>query len=103
MSLFGTGCRGVGDPEPLGAASPASRRLAAHPTAEPLFSEQVQRPRRDYRLVHLLLVASMVSIVSPTMAQKRKMAVDLIIRGATIVTMDNTRRVIENGAVAVKA
>ena len=27
---------------------------------------------------------------------------DLIIRGGTVVTMDGTRRVIENGAVAIK-
>jgi 5-methylthioadenosine/S-adenosylhomocysteine deaminase len=39
---------------------------------------------------------------SETMAQRRKATVDLIIRGGTVVTMDSTRRVIENGAVAVK-
>ena len=37
-----------------------------------------------------------------TMAQKRKTVVDLIVRGGTVVTMDAERRVIENGAVAVK-
>src|SRR5712691_4160559 len=36
------------------------------------------------------------------MAQRRKIVVDLIIRGGTVVTMDSARRVIENGAVAVK-
>jgi 5-methylthioadenosine/S-adenosylhomocysteine deaminase len=35
-------------------------------------------------------------------AQKRKSIVDLIVRGGTIVTMDGTRRVIENGGVAIK-
>ena len=36
------------------------------------------------------------------MAQKRKTVVDLIVRGGTVVTMDGTRRVIENGGVAIK-
>src|SRR5258708_24869743 len=36
------------------------------------------------------------------MAQRRKATVDLIIRGGTVVTMDSARRIIENGAVAVK-
>jgi 5-methylthioadenosine/S-adenosylhomocysteine deaminase len=39
---------------------------------------------------------------SSTVAQRRKAIVDLIIRGGTVVTMDAERRVIENGAVAVK-
>jgi 5-methylthioadenosine/S-adenosylhomocysteine deaminase len=36
------------------------------------------------------------------MAQRRKATVDLIIRGGTVVTMDSERRVLENGAVAIK-
>jgi 5-methylthioadenosine/S-adenosylhomocysteine deaminase len=40
---------------------------------------------------------------SLSMAQRRKTVVDLIVRGGTVVTMDGARRVIENGAVAVKA
>src|SRR5712691_581719 len=36
------------------------------------------------------------------MAQRRKIVVDLIIRGGTVVTMDAERRVIENGGIAVK-
>src|SRR3979409_1656234 len=48
-----------------------------------------------------LLVFSALS--TTTMAQRRKAIVDLIIRGGTVVTMDSERRVIENGAVAVKA
>jgi 5-methylthioadenosine/S-adenosylhomocysteine deaminase len=36
-------------------------------------------------------------------AQRRKTNVDLIIRGGTVVTMDGSRRVLENGAVAVKS
>src|SRR5262245_2054874 len=39
---------------------------------------------------------------SMTMAQRRKTNVDLIIRGGTVVTMDGSRRVIENGGVAIK-
>jgi 5-methylthioadenosine/S-adenosylhomocysteine deaminase len=36
------------------------------------------------------------------LAQKRKIIVDLIVRGGTVVTMDGTRRVIANGGVAIK-
>ena len=39
---------------------------------------------------------------STAMAQKRKTIVDLIVRGGTVVTMDGSRRVIENGGVAIK-
>src|ERR1044072_6027804 len=35
-------------------------------------------------------------------AQRRKNIVDLIIRGGTVVTMDGSRRVIEDGAIAVR-
>jgi 5-methylthioadenosine/S-adenosylhomocysteine deaminase len=43
------------------------------------------------------------SVLSTTlMAQKRKTVVDLIVRGGTVVTMDGSRRVIENGGVAIK-
>jgi 5-methylthioadenosine/S-adenosylhomocysteine deaminase len=47
-----------------------------------------------------LFVISLSSIT--VMAQKRKTAVDIIVRGGTIVTMDAERRLIENGAVAIK-
>ena len=52
-----------------------------------------------------LLFASLLifsALSTTTMAQRRKTVVDLIIRGGTVVTMDAERRVIENGAVAVK-
>jgi 5-methylthioadenosine/S-adenosylhomocysteine deaminase len=49
----------------------------------------------------LLLLISFVA-VSTSIAQRRKSTVDLIIRGGTVVTMDGSRRVIEDGAVAVK-
>src|SRR6185503_8272003 len=42
-------------------------------------------------------------LMSTATAQRRKTMVDLIIRGGTVVTMDGSRRVIDDGAVAVKA
>src|SRR3989440_8837863 len=42
------------------------------------------------------------SVSSVTMAQKRKTIVDMIVRGGTVVTMDDTRRVIQDGAVAIR-
>jgi len=47
-----------------------------------------------------LLVLLVISLNS--MAQRRKTNVDLIIRGGTVVTMDSSRRVSENGGVAIK-
>ena len=52
------------------------------------------------KLILLLLLISLAQSV--TTAQRRKTTVDLIIRSGTIVTMDNSHRVIEQGAVAVK-
>jgi 5-methylthioadenosine/S-adenosylhomocysteine deaminase len=50
-----------------------------------------------------LLLFLMISSSAPlARAQKRKSIVDLIVRGGTVVTMDGTRRVIENGGVAIK-
>jgi 5-methylthioadenosine/S-adenosylhomocysteine deaminase len=50
-----------------------------------------------------LLLFLMISSSAPLAgAQKRKSIVDLIVRGGTVVTMDGTRRVIENGGVAIK-
>src|SRR3989442_6099408 len=53
------------------------------------------------RLIVLLLLISVEQ--SATMAQRRKTVVDLIVGGGTVVTMDGARRVIENGAIAIKA
>jgi 5-methylthioadenosine/S-adenosylhomocysteine deaminase len=54
-------------------------------------------------LFTLLLVSSILCVVSSARAQtRRKNIVDLIIRGGTVVTMDGSRRVIDNGGVAVK-
>jgi 5-methylthioadenosine/S-adenosylhomocysteine deaminase len=51
-----------------------------------------------------LLLALLISGgASSASAQKRKSIVDLIVRGGTVVTMDGSRRVIENGAVAIKS
>src|ERR1044071_4421721 len=49
----------------------------------------------------------MVSLTTPTASAQRRgrgrgNSVDLIVRGATIVAMDGARRVIEDGAVAVR-
>src|SRR5437762_13545810 len=50
----------------------------------------------------LLLILFLFAAPLSTMAQRRKTVVDLIVRGGTIVTMDGARRVIENGAIAVR-
>jgi 5-methylthioadenosine/S-adenosylhomocysteine deaminase len=52
------------------------------------------------KIIALFLLISFAQ--STTMAQRRKTNVDLIIRGGTVVTMDGSRRVIENGGVAIK-
>jgi 5-methylthioadenosine/S-adenosylhomocysteine deaminase len=48
-----------------------------------------------------LLIFLLSGAQSASIAQRRTTNVDLIIKGATIVTMDSARRVINNGAVAV--
>src|SRR6266567_3299612 len=52
------------------------------------------------RLIALILLISVAQSV--TMAQRKKTVVDLIISGGTVVTMDDSRRVINNGGVAIK-
>src|SRR5436853_6387161 len=54
------------------------------------------------RFAFILLILFICAAQSATMAQRRKTVVDLIVRGGTVVTMDGSRRVIENGGVAVK-
>src|SRR5437773_2267970 len=66
------------------------------------ITTETRRTLRNQSLIVPLLFALIVSAASLMMAQRRKTTVDLIIRGGTVVTMDGTRRVIENGAVAVK-
>src|SRR5712691_5446976 len=53
-------------------------------------------------ITSLLLVLFISGGASSAFAQRRKAIVDLIVRGGTVVTMDGRRRVIENGAVAIK-
>ena len=54
--------------------------------------------------VKIIALVSLISFAqSMTMAQRRKTNVELIIRGGTVVTMDGSRRVIENGGVAIKS
>ncbi len=57
----------------------------------------------ETRPLNLALIVLVVfgAGLAPAVGQKRN-AVDLIVRGGTVVTMDGSRRVIENGAVAVK-
>jgi 5-methylthioadenosine/S-adenosylhomocysteine deaminase len=50
----------------------------------------------------MLLVLFISGGASSAFAQRRKLVVDLIVKGGTVVTMDGNRRVIENGGVAIK-
>jgi 5-methylthioadenosine/S-adenosylhomocysteine deaminase len=54
------------------------------------------------RTVLFLLIILVSGAMSTSTAQRRKTNVDLIIRNGTVVTMDGSRRVIEDGGVAVK-
>src|SRR5712672_3543172 len=51
-----------------------------------------------YALTFIVVLASS----STSSAQRPEIKVDLIIRGGTVVTMDGSRRVIENGGIAIK-
>jgi 5-methylthioadenosine/S-adenosylhomocysteine deaminase len=53
-------------------------------------------------IASLLIFLFISGSASSAWAQQRKSIVDLIVRGGTVVTMDGTRRVIENGGVAIK-
>src|SRR4026207_1063074 len=53
--------------------------------------------------IKLIILALAISVAPfKAMAQRRAIPVDVIIRGGTVVTMDGSRRVIDNGGVAVK-
>lgn len=53
--------------------------------------------------IRLITIALIISVAPfKTMAQRRPILVDLIVRGGTVVTMDASRRVIDNGGVAIK-
>jgi 5-methylthioadenosine/S-adenosylhomocysteine deaminase len=49
----------------------------------------------------ILLAVMFINTSTTTAAQSGKVNADLIVIGGTIVTMDNTRRIIENGAIAI--
>src|SRR5437867_13052279 len=66
------------------------------------ITTETRRTLRNQSLIVPLLFALIVSAASLMMAQRRKTTVDLIIRGGTVVTMDGSRRVVEDGGVAVK-
>ncbi len=57
-------------------------------------------PRRFRNLIALLLMTLTAS--APIVSAQRRESVDLFVRGGTVVTMDATRRVIDDGAVIVK-
>ena len=59
---------------------------------------EVQGLRKKIAVGFLLLNCILVSIHQGGFAAER---VDLIVRGGTVVTMDGSSRVIENGAVAI--
>src|SRR5437762_11005889 len=56
------------------------------------------------RLFILLFVAFLIYVPAGSVKaqRRREIPVDLIIRGGTVVTMDGSRRVIENGGIAIK-
>jgi 5-methylthioadenosine/S-adenosylhomocysteine deaminase len=54
------------------------------------------------RKITITILILLIAAAQSTISQRRKTIVDLIIRGGTVVTMDGTRRVIEDGGVAVK-
>src|SRR6201988_2587013 len=55
-------------------------------------------PYRSLFLCVLLLLMTMASNIT---AQSRRQKADLLVLGGTIVTMDQTRRIIEDGGIAV--
>src|SRR5438067_4497309 len=59
---------------------------------------------RQLKLLTARFVVLLVLVGSSTvvLAQRPEIKVDLIIRGGTVVTMDGSRRVIENGGIAIK-
>src|SRR5687767_13935320 len=53
------------------------------------------------KLLHLLTLFAMTMSVLPQAAAQNRQAVDLLVLGGTIVTMDGTRRVIDDGGIAI--
>src|SRR5215216_2683327 len=56
---------------------------------------------RKYIRVHLCLIIVTTMLSSPLTAQTRRQPVDLLVLGGTIVTMDQTRRIIDDGGIAI--
>ena len=56
---------------------------------------------RQYIRVYLWLIIVSTMLSSHITAQTRRQSVDLLVLGGTIVTMDQTRRVIEDGGIAI--
>ena len=54
-----------------------------------------------YQSVFVCVSLILTSMLSTVIAQTRRQPVDLLILGGTIVTMDQTRRVIEDGGIAI--
>jgi len=57
---------------------------------------------RNRLVVLFTLIAMVMSTTSQAIAQNRRERVDLLVLGGTIVTMDVSRRVIDDGAIAVR-
>src|SRR5438128_4501830 len=103
-------CAFAGDSLPLGSARQQARSFPqrrkdakernSSPKELPPSIQFLSFEKLGYILILLVLLTSFAS--SGTMAQKRKTVVDLIVRGGTVVSMDGSRRVIENGAIAIK-
>jgi hypothetical protein len=75
-----------------------------------VFSVELYSDRTEKKpMKHINLLTTFVlllSLCAPLVGQKRPVnttsSVDLLITGGTLITMDGSRRVIENGAIAVK-
>jgi 5-methylthioadenosine/S-adenosylhomocysteine deaminase len=92
--------------------SESTRPLCAFaPLRENWFHAKAQRRKDKSGSKHLRILMAlllMASLTTPLAAGKqskkrteKKTSVDLLVRGGTIVTMDDARRIIEDGAVAV--
>jgi hypothetical protein len=57
---------------------------------------------RKRLVVLFILIAMVISTTSQAIAQNRLERVDLLVLGGTIVTMDASRSVIDDGAIAVR-
>jgi 5-methylthioadenosine/S-adenosylhomocysteine deaminase len=78
-------------------------KRAHYERAKARLSDRQIASKAVRRFTSAALLSLMLCATSfETGAQRRKNIVDLIIKGGTIVTMNGTRQVIENGAVAVK-